>query len=438
MMRSSYCIMSLHLSEDPSPTVELFQKYVLPTYGRFPLCLARGEGCRVWDEAGKEYLDFGAGIAVCSLGHAHPRLSKAIAAQSAILGHTSNLYYTRPQGLLAKRITEMIGLPGRCFFCNSGAEGNEALYKLARRFGNMTTPGNRHEIVTFFQSFHGRTLAGIAATGQDKVRKGFEPLTPGFVHATFNDLPSVERVVGESTCAILLEPIQGESGILPADADFLRGLRRLCDERNLLMMFDEVQCGFGRTGDWCGWRSLGAAGVEPDAVSWAKGMAGSFPIGAMWARDREIIFADGKKGLLGDLLGPGSHGTTFGGNPLGCVAALETMQIIEDESLVEHARDIGARAREALSALESPLIETVRGVGLMLGIVLREDMIKAGRSFQEPGGTPASQFTEALQRAGLIVVPSGTHVIRWLPPLNVTRAEIERALAILRDVLARW
>ena len=437
MMRSQGISMNLHPSDgDPSTTLELFQQYVLPTYGRFPLCL--GEGCRVWDEAGREYLDFGAGIAVCSLGHAHPRLSKAMAEQSIILGHTSNLYYTRPQGLLAKRITDMIGQPGRCFFCNSGAEANEALYKLARRFGNMTAPGNRHEIVTFLQSFHGRTLAGIAATGQEKVRKGFEPLTPGFVHATFNDLASVERVVGDNTCAILLEPIQGESGILPAEAGFLRGLRRLCDERNRLLMFDEVQCGFGRTGDWCGWRSLGAPGVEPDAVSWAKGMAGSFPIGAMWARDREVDFTDGTKGRLGDLLGPGSHGTTFGGNPLGCVAALETMRIIEDENLVAHAREIGARAKAALAALDSPLIEAVRGVGLMLGIVLREDAIKARPTFREAGGTPAFQFTEALQGAGLIVVPSGTHVIRWLPPLNVTWTEIEQALAILNDVLAHW
>lgn len=293
-------------AETSIPTMELYDQYVLPTYARFPLCLARGEGSRVWDEAGKEYLDFGAGIAVCSLGHAHPGLIEVVTRQAVTLGHTSNLYYTRPQAELAKRIAGLIGLPGRCFFCNSGAEANEALYKLARRFGNLTKPGGRHEIVTFHQSFHGRTLASIAATGQEKVRKGFEPLTPGFVQADYNDLASVEAALTDRTAAILLEPIQGESGIVPATADFLRGLRQFCDERHLLLMFDEVQCGFGRTGDWCGWRSLGVAGVEPDAVSWAKGMAGSFPMGAIWARDREITMSDGTTARLGDLFGPGS------------------------------------------------------------------------------------------------------------------------------------
>lgn len=420
---------------DTSPTVELFEQYVLPTYGRFPLSLARGQGSRVWDEDGKEYLDFGAGIAVCSLGHAHPRLSEAIGRQSRVLGHTSNLYYTRPQGLLAKRIVELVGQPGRCFFCNSGAEANEALYKLARRFGNQTAPGGRAEIVTFLQSFHGRTLAGIAATGQDKVRKGFEPVTPGFVHAVFNDLASVEAVLTERTAAVLLEPIQGESGILPATPDFLRGLRHLCDERNLLLMFDEVQCGFGRTGDWCGWRSLGAPEVEADAISWAKGMAGSFPMGAMYARDRAVTLLDGTSARLGDLLGPGSHGTTFGGNPLGCAVALETFQTIEDEGLLENARAIGTRAQEALRSLHSPLIREVRGVGLMLGIVLDEEAIGSHPSFQGSTRAPALQLTEKLQQAGLIVVPAGTNVIRWLPPLNVTWPEVERAVFMLAGVL---
>ncbi len=415
--------------------MELFQEYVLPTYGRFPLCLERGQGCSVWDESGKEYLDFGAGIAVCSLGHAHPRLTEALVRQSRVLGHTSNLYYTRPQGLLAKRIVELVGQPGRCFFCNSGAEANEALYKLARRFGNQTTPGGRSEIISFLQSFHGRTLAGIAATGQEKVRKGFEPLTPGFVHAVFNDLGSVERLINERTAAILLEPIQGESGILPATPEFLRGLRRLCDERNLLLMFDEVQCGFGRTGDWCGWRSLGAPEVEADAISWAKGMAGSFPMGAMWARDRAVTLLDGTTAKLGDLLGPGSHGTTFGGNPLGCAAALETFQIIEDEGLLQNAREIGRRAKEALQALASPLIQEVRGVGLVIGIVLRADAVDAMPLLQGDTRAPALQLTDRLQHAGLIVVPSGTHVLRWLPPLNVTWPEVERAVAIFSGVM---
>ena len=420
---------------DPTPTEELFDEYVLPTYGRFPLCLARGQGSRVWDEAGREYLDFGAGIAVCSLGHAHPRLIAALDRQGSTLGHTSNLYYTRPQGLLAKRIVEKVGIPGRCFFCNSGAEANEALYKLARRFGNLSAAGGRHEIITFHQSFHGRTLASLAATGQDKVRKGFEPLTPGFAQAIFNDLSSVAAAVTERTAAILLEPIQGESGVMPATADFLRGLRRLCDERGLLLMFDEVQCGLGRTGDWCAWRSLGAPEVEPDAISWAKGMAGSFPMGAIWVRDRAMTLTDGTAARLGDLFGPGSHGTTFGGNPLGCAAALATFDTLEDEGLLAHAAAVGRHAIRLLQGIGSPLIREVRGVGLMIGVELDAAAV-AGTGFDDAKRPPSLKLVDRLQQAGLLAVPAGTHVMRWLPALNVTAAEVEQAVEILRQVLA--
>ena len=420
---------------DSTPTELLFDEYVLPTYGRFPLCLSRGLGSRVWDEAGREYLDFGAGIAVCSLGHCHPRLIAAMERQARTLGHTSNLYYTRPQGLLAKRIVETVGSAGRCFFCNSGAEANEGLYKLARRFGNLTSRGGRHEVITFQNSFHGRTLAGIAATGQEKVRKGFEPITPGFVQAVFNDLASVEAAITERTAAILLEPIQGESGVSLATADFLRGLRRLCDERGVLLMFDEVQCGFGRTGDWCAWRSLGAPEVEPDAISWAKGMAGGFPMGAIWARDRPVTMADGSQARLGDLLGPGSHGTTFGGNPIGCAAALATFDAIDEEGLLANATTTGQHAIRRLREIRSPLIGEVRGVGLMIGLEL-DAAAAAGSSFGESGRSPALRLVDRLQQAGLLAVPAGTHVMRWLPPLNVTVAEVESAVAILRQVLA--
>lgn len=416
-------------------TERLISQFILPTYGRFPLTIARGEGSFVWDEAGKQYLDFGAGIAVCSVGHCHPRLSEAIAAQSKILGHTSNFYYTRPQGLLAQKIVGLIGAPGRCFFCNSGAEANEALYKLARRFGNLTRPGGRHEIVTFENSFHGRTLAGIAATGQEKVRKGFEPLTPGFTQAVFNDLESVRAHVNERTAAILLEPIQGESGIVPATAEFLTGLRRLCDERGLLLMFDEVQCGLGRTGDWFAWRSIGARDVMPDAISWAKGMAGSFPMGASWVHDRPITMLDGAESLLGDLFGPGSHGTTFGGNPLGSAAALATFQIIEDENLLSNALLIGEYAKSLLAGMVSPLIAEVRGLGLMIGIEI--DAAAFAHATHERGDqrAPALQVVSRLQQAGLLAIPSGTHVIRWLPPLNVTGTQVEQAVRILAAVL---
>jgi acetylornithine/N-succinyldiaminopimelate aminotransferase len=417
-------------------TEELFAQYVIPTYGRFPLCLARGQGSRVWDEQGKEYLDFGAGIAVCSLGHAHPKLTEALTRQSAILSHTSNLYHVRSQALLAQRIIGYVGLPGKCFFCNSGAEANEALYKLARKFGNETRPGGRFEVITFLQSFHGRTLAGIAATGQEKVRKGFEPMTPGFRYAKFNDIASVKAAITEQTAAVLLEPIQGESGIVPAMADFLRALRRLCDERGLLLMFDEVQCGFGRTGDWCAWRSLGAPEVEPDAIGWAKGMAGSFPMGAIWAKSRPVTLLDGSSKPLCDLLGPGSHGTTFGGNPLGCASASAVFDTIESEGLLANANARGEQAKELLRAIPSPLIKEVRGVGLMLGIELDAEAAAASPGFQKSERAPSLQLVDRLQNAGLLAVPSGTHVIRWLPPLNVSREEVEQAAKILASVLA--
>ena len=416
-------------------TKQLFDRYVLPTYGRFPLCLERGQGSRVWDEAGKEYLDFGAGIAVCTLGHSHPRLAETLVGQAHTLGHVSNLYYTRLQGQLAERIVGLVGTAGRCFFCNSGAEANEALYKLARRFGNLTGQGGRHEVITFHQSFHGRTLAGIAATGQEKVRKGFEPLTPGFVQANYNDLASVAAAVNERTAAVLLEPIQGESGIVPARADFLRGLRQLCDRHDLLLMFDEVQCGFGRTGDWCAWRSLGAPEIVPDAVSWAKGMAGGFPMGAIWARDREVRLVDGASGKLGDLFGPGSHGTTFGGNPLGCATALATLDVIDQENLLANATKMGETAKELIFNLKSPWISEVRGVGLMLGIVLNMETITARNPFFDKERAPALQMVNRLQNAGLLSVPAGTNVIRWLPPLNISRAEVLQAVEILGSVL---
>jgi acetylornithine/N-succinyldiaminopimelate aminotransferase len=427
--------MTASTSTEPLGTEQLFAEFVLPTYGRFPISLVRGEGSRVWDENGKEYLDFGAGIAVCSLGHAHPRLVDALIRQAKTLGHTSNLYYTRSQGLLAQKIVSLVGAPGRCFFCNSGAEANEALYKLARRFGNQTRPGGRHEIITFEQSFHGRTLAGLAATGQEKVRVGFEPLTPGFTQAIFNDLASVEAKLNERTAAILLEPIQGESGIVSATPEFLRGLRRLCDDRNLLLFFDEVQCGFGRTGDWCAWRSLGASDVLPDGVSWAKGMAGGFPMGAIWARDRPITLLDGTESKLGSLFGPGSHGTTFGGNPLCCAAALATFEVIEEEELLSNAASIGEYARTLLAGMVSPLIAHVRGLGLMLGIEIDGQAFARTAAARHDPRAPALQVVSRLQQGGLLTVPSGAHVIRWLPPLNVSGVQVEQAVRTLATVL---
>jgi predicted acetylornithine/succinylornithine family transaminase len=419
-----------------STTRELYDHYVIPTYGRFDLRLARGHGSEIWDEDGKRYLDFGAGIAVTSIGHCHPRVVRAMQEQIGKLVHTSNLYYTRPQGELAARLVRLVGRPGKVFFCNSGAEANEALYKLARKFGNEGAhPGApRIEIVTMLGSFHGRTLAGIAATGQEKVKKGFEPPVAGFRHVPFNDVHALrDAVSAPGIVAVLLEPIQGEIGVQPADADFLRMARALCDQRNLLLLFDEVQCGLGRTGDWCGWRTL-APGVEPDAVSWAKGIAGGFPLGAIWVSDRQIALKDGTKKKLCDLLGPGTHGTTFGGTPLVCAGANEVLAVIEEEGMLENARKVGAHALTVLRGLASPLVQEVRGVGLMLGITLVPDF--AQRAKLPEGKAPALWMVERLHEAGLLVIPSGTHAMRWLPPLNVAAAQIDEAAAIFSRVLA--
>lgn len=417
-------------------TRELFDQYVIPTYGRFDLRLARGTAAEVWDEDGKRYLDFGAGIAVTSIGHCHPRVVRVLQEQIGKLVHTSNLYYTRPQGELAARLVRLVGKGGKVFFCNSGAEANEALYKLARKFGNEGAhPGGpRIGIVTMLGSFHGRTLAGIAATGQEKVKKGFEPMVEGFRHVPFNDEAALKEAVAvPGTVAILLEPIQGEIGVQPATAEFLRLARRLCDQHNLLLLLDEVQCGLGRTGDWCGWRTL-APGVEPDAVSWAKGIAGGFPLGAIWVSEREVTLQDGTKKKLCDLLGPGSHGTTFGGTPLVCAGANEVLAVIEEEGMLANTRHTGAHALAMLASLNSPLIQQVRGVGLMLGITLVEDF--ATRAKLPEGKAPSLFMVERLHEAGLLVIPSGTHALRWLPPLNVTAAQIDEAAAILSHSLS--
>ena len=437
-------------------TRELYDRYVIPTYARFDLRIARGQGAVVWDEDGKRYLDFGAGIAVTSIGHAHPRVVAAMQRQLGTLVHSSNLYYTRPQALLAERLVRLICEPdaprGKVFFCNSGAEANEALYKLARKFGNEGAPPSpkhsvgeliateryRTEILTMLNSFHGRTLAGLAATGQEKVKKGFEPPVAGFAHVPFNDGPALLAAVQEpGVVAVLLEPIQGEIGVNPATAEFLQLARDLCDRHDLLLMFDEVQCGLGRTGDWCGWKTLmGGAALMPDAVSWAKGIAGGFPLGAIWVCDRPVILKSGGVKPLCDLLGPGSHGTTFGGTPLVSAGAHEVLTVIEEEGMLANARALGAHAKMVLEALGSPLLEAVRGVGLMIALQLVADF--AERVPAASSRAPSLLVVDALHAAGLLTVPSGTHAIRWLPPLNVTREEIDEAAAILGRVLLKF
>ena len=401
------------------PLSEDYRDFIIPTYGRFDLDIDRGQGSRVWDPVGQEYLDFGAGIAVCSLGHSHPEVTAAVVDQASRLVHSSNLYRTAPQAQLAKRLVEVTG-PGKVFFCNSGAEANEGLIKVARRFGSET---GRFGILTFDGSFHGRTMAGISATGQEKVKKGFGPLLEGFRHLPFGDLQAVREAIHAQTVAILVEPIQGEGGIHIATPEFLKGLREICDQHQLLLLFDEVQCGLGRTGDWCGWHSI-VSGVEPDAVSWAKGIANGFPLGSFWVSNR----AADARGPLCDLLGPGSHGTTYGGNPVACAAALKVLEIIERDGLLLAARELGHVLTEKLRGLSSPLISEVRSIGLMSGVQLASPFPKTER-------VPSLEVVVRCMNAGLLLIPSGEQVVRFLPPLNITRSEIEEAVEKFARVL---
>jgi predicted acetylornithine/succinylornithine family transaminase len=386
-----------------SQTIALHKQYVVNTYAP-NLVLTRGEGSRVWDADGKSYLDFLGGIAVIQVGHCHPRLVSAIRDQAGKLMHVSNLFYNENQPRLAERLVKLAGFSGgRAFFCNSGAEANEGLIKLARLWGHDQ---GRYEIITMRNSFHGRTLATITATGQTKYQKGFEPLPAGFVHAEYNNLDAVKAAVTDKTVAILVEAVQGEGGVVPATDEFMRGVRALCDERNLLMYCDEVQCGLGRTGSWFGFQ---ASGVQPDGFSLAKGLGGGLPIGA---------FVVGSK--IADLFQPGHHASTFGGNPVACAAALAVLDILEQEHLVERARVAGEKFMADLKKLAAkfPWIVEVRGRGLMIGVVLDR---------------PAKELEKQLLAHGLITIATADRVIRMLPPLNVSDADLATALRIWEE-----
>jgi acetylornithine aminotransferase/acetylornithine/N-succinyldiaminopimelate aminotransferase len=402
---------------------KLFQRNVVPTYARFDLALDHGDGSYVFDVAGKRYLDLGGGIAVCALGHANPEITDALLEQSRKLLHVSNLYFTKPQAQLAESLVRLIG-PGRCFFCNSGAEANEGLYKLARKFGHDE---GRYEVLTTDGSFHGRTLAGIAATGQIKVKKGFEPMVDGFRQVPFNDLEAMRAAITPKTTAILIESIQGESGITMATPEFLFGLRKLCDEHRLLLLLDEVQAGHFRTGCFHGWQRVleNAAGdFQPDAISMAKSLGGGFPIGAFWVREQHA-----------DLLSAGTHATTFGGNPLGCAVALKVLEVIERDQLAENAREIGRFISGELQRLirKFPsVLKEVRGFGLMIGLEFRMDAPGFGGSEK----APSLQVVERLHAAGVLTVPAGTAVIRLLPALNLTRPEAMEGLRAIETVVA--
>jgi acetylornithine/N-succinyldiaminopimelate aminotransferase len=389
---------------------EMYDAYVLKNYARAPLTLVRGSGTRVWDDQGNAYLDFSSGIAVNSLGHCHPQWVAAVRRQAGELIHTSNLFRNPNQGELARRLVGYAG-PGRVFFCNSGAEADEAMLKLSRLHGvrKSGTEGKCFKVVCAKQAFHGRMFGGMSATPRERVQKGFRPLVPGFVFADLNDLDGFAALVDDDTSAILVETIQGDGGINPCTAGFLAGLRRLCDERNLLLMLDEVQCGAGRTGRFFAFEH---AGVRPDAIAMAKGLAGGFPIGAMWVGERAA-----------DLFTPGSHGSTFGGTPLAAAAALAVLDVIEGEGLLEHvSRESVPWIRElALMAKEHPRhVLEVRGLGFLVGIQMASD--------SEP-------YAAALRERGLLTAQAGVNVIRLLPPLNASAEELARSVAIFRDAL---
>ncbi|MBR3085295.1 MAG: aspartate aminotransferase family protein [Kiritimatiellae bacterium] len=396
---------------------DLYAKYVMNTYAQ-KVALVKGQGTVVSGADGNRYIDFTSGIAVQNVGHAHPKVVQAVAEQMATLNHCSNLFYNEKQALLAKKLVEISDLDvgTKCFFCNSGAEANEAMIKLARLWGHLGGKGDDNggyvEIVTMMNSFHGRTLATLTATGQAKVQDGFDPLPVGFAYADFNDIESVKAAINDSTVAVMLECIQGEGGVIPADTKFMKALRALCDEREILLLCDEVQCGMGRTGDWFAWQSTG---VKPDAFSLAKAIASGVPMGAVVASSK-----------LADVFTPGRHASTFGGNPLACAAALATIGVIESENLLERAADAGDAIMSGLGKIADAhpgLVKAIRGQGLMIGLAL------------DPGKIDAGRVVDAARDIGLLVCKAGGNAIRILPPLNVTDDEIDDGLDILADAI---
>jgi acetylornithine/N-succinyldiaminopimelate aminotransferase len=394
------------------PTEELrddADRYLMNTYARFPVSIVRGKGCRVYDLEGREYLDFVAGLAVNVLGHGHPDLVAAIQKQTQHLLHTSNLYYTEPQVRLAEQLVRH-SFADRVFFCNSGAEANEAAIKLARRYAHDRYGPERYEIITMLQSFHGRTMATLTATGQEKVQLGFEPLLPGFRYVAFNDLHAVEQAVSPKTAAILLEPVQGEGGLHLADRGYLRALRAFCTDRDILLIFDEVQTGMGRTGSLFAYELFD---ISPDVMTLAKGLGGGVPIGACLATERAAA-----------AFSPGTHASTFGGNPLACAAGLAVLRALTEGRLLEQCRRMGSYLAKGLLDCKDrlPIVKEVRGLGLLQGMELAVD------------GRPV--VTDCLAR-GLLINCTMERVLRFLPPLIITQREIDRLLDTLSQVLTK-
>jgi predicted acetylornithine/succinylornithine family transaminase len=387
-----------------SAIIDLYQRYVIANYTRYPVCLVRGEGSSVWDDADSRYLDFFPGWGCDLLGHCPPRVVAAVQEQAARLIHVPNTWYTEPQGKLAEALVKRAGWDGRAFFCNSGAEANEAAIKLARLNGK---PG-RYKIITMLNSFHGRTLGALSATGQPKYHQGLEPLVPGFVYAPFGDVNAVAALIDSETCAILVEPIQGEGGINLPPPGYLEGLRELADKHHLMLIFDEVQSGMGRTGKWYAHQHWN---VTPDAVTLAKALAGGVACGGLLARPE-----------FAEKLRPGTHAATFGGNPLASAAALATVETIEADDLLERADTIGNYFLQRFEGLRSrcPLIHEVRVKGAMIGIELTVD---------------AAPVVKSCLERRLLVNCTHTTVVRLLPALNLSDAELDEGCAILENVL---
>ncbi len=396
---------------------ENFDEVVMSTYGRFPIALEKGLGCRLWDTEGKEYLDFVAGIATCTLGHAHPKIIEAVTQQIQKIQHVSNLYYIPEQGELARWIVDN-SCADKVFFCNSGAEANEAAIKLARKYAHTVLDIDNPIILTASASFHGRTLATITATGQPKYQKNFNPLVPGFNYVPYNDIDAVEAAIGEldegdyAVGAIMLEPLQGEGGIRPGDVKYFQKLRSICDETGILLIFDEVQVGMGRSGKLWGYENLG---IEPDVFTSAKGLGGGVPIGAMMTKK------------FCNVLQAGEHASTFGGNPFACAVATTVCHTLKKENILQNVCDRGEQLREGLRNIAAKYpqhIAEVRGWGLINGMELQADI-----------QLNAIDVVKAAMNEGLLLVPAGTKVIRFVPPLIVTEAEVNTALQIIDKVM---
>ncbi|MCR5261358.1 MAG: aspartate aminotransferase family protein [Candidatus Gastranaerophilales bacterium] len=387
-------------------TKDLTNKYIMGTYNRFDTEIENGNGVYIIDGKGKKYLDFTAGIAVNTLGYIDRDCIKAITEQIEKYNHCSNLYYSRPQAEVAEILVENSCFE-KVFFCNSGAEANETMIKIARKFGK-TKGENCSKIITMKNSFHGRTTGAITATGQEKYQKSFTPLLPDFAYAEFNNLQSVEALADEHTCAIIVEPVQGEGGLHVAKKEFLQGLRKLCDEKNILLGFDEVQCGIGRTGTLFAYQSYG---VEPDMAAMAKGLANGLPIGACAA-----------KGIASTILVAGDHASTFGGNPVSCASAKVVLNKLIKGNLLENVKTTGEYLISELKKLAQkyPVIKDVRGLGLMVGAEL---------------SVPAKDIIKKCMDKGLMIIGAGTHVMRFVPPMIITKDHVDEAIKIIDEVL---